>query len=311
MPKKKSKEEFIKEANLIHNNIYDYSLTEYISAKTDIIIICPEHGKFKQRPDHHLNGSICKKCAIKNRNKKLRSNNEIFIKKANKKHNNFYDYSLVNYINANTPIIITCPNHDKFIQSPNSHLNGSGCPTCGLNKIADKRRMKLNEFIFKSTSIHGDIYDYSSVEYITSIIPVKILCKKHNKFFFMTPNNHISKKEGCPICNESMGEKTIRKILEKYNITFKRQKIFKDCKYLKNLKFDFYLSNYNICIEFDGIQHFKIIDYFGGEKEFKKIKLRDEIKNKYCKENNIKLLRIKYNENINDILNKFLKLYTK
>ena len=95
--------------------------------------------------------------------------------------------------------------------------------------------------------------------------------------------------------------------LTKNDVKFEREKRFDDCFYEKKLPFDFYLPEQNICIEFDGIQHFKVIDYFGGKEEFDRIKKRDGIKTQYCKDKNIKLVRIKYTNNIIDVLNEKIK----
>lgn len=97
--------------------------------------------------------------------------------------------------------------------------------------------------------------------------------------------------------------------MDNNNIKYIKQKTFKECKDIKLLKFDFYLPEYNMCIEFDGIQHFKPIERFGGIDGFKKTKQNDKTKNIYCDKNNIKLLRIKYNENIFEKI--ISKLYDK
>jgi hypothetical protein len=94
------------------------------------------------------------------------------------------------------------------------------------------------------------------------------------------PYNHLMGK-GCPICKSSRGEIKIINFLLKNNIQFIPQKTFEGCKYKLNLEFDFYLSDFNICIEFDGEQHFASNEYFGGEKNFELTKLRDDIKNKF------------------------------
>ena len=92
------------------------------------------------------------------------------------------------------------------------------------------------------------------------------------------------------------------------NIKFKREYIFDDCFYNDVLRFDFYLPNYNLCIEYDGIQHFKPVDIFGGEEGFKVQLIKDKIKDDYCKNNNINILRIPYYENTTEILdNYFIK----
>lgn len=117
--------------------------------------------------------------------------------------------------------------------------------------------------------------------------------------------SHLKQNCGCPICNESKGEKFIRLYLEKKDIKFIQEYKFEDCKHKRSLPFDFYISDYNLCIEFDGIQHFKEVKHF-GKKSFKDTQIRDEIKDNYCKENNINLIRIPYWEldNMEDILDK-------
>jgi len=72
-------------------------------------------------------------------------------------------------------------------------------------------------------------------------------------------------------------------------------------KYKSLLYFDFYLPDYNICIEYDGEQHFRSIEYWGGDKQFEIIKLRDNLKSEYCKDNNINLLRLNFNESDEDV----------
>lgn len=104
--------------------------------------------------------------------------------------------------------------------------------------------------------------------------------------------------------------------LEKYDIDYEVEKTFKGCKYKGLLRFDFYIPSRNACIEYDGEQHFDTVDFEGGssEKELKeKLKLnkkRDSIKDKYCKKNGIKLLRIPYYEfdNIENKLIEFLNI---
>jgi very-short-patch-repair endonuclease len=129
---------------------------------------------------------------------------------------------------------------------------------------------------------------------------VLIICPKHGEFK-QNPKHHYN-GVGCPICKESKGEKTIRKYLLENSIKFENQKEFQGCKYEHPLKFDFYLPEHNICIEFDGEQHFKIVEKWGGLESYNKVLIRDKIKDEYCIENNIHLLRIRFDENINDKL---------
>ena len=106
-------------------------------------------------------------------------------------------------------------------------------------------------------------------------------------------DGHFKKHCGC-LKNKSFNEEKINQLLEVDNISFIEQYIFPDCKYKNQLMFDFYVNNQYI-IEYDGKQHFEIIDFFGGEEEFKKQRERDLIKNKYCFDHNIPLIRIPYN----------------
>ena len=132
MSKKITTEDFIENARKVHSDKYDYSLTNYISAKTKVKIICPVHGVFEQTPCGHLSGRGCKKCSGKN---KLTT--EEFIDQARKVHGDKYDYSLVNYVNCRTKVKIICPIHGVFEQTPQSHLKGNGCKYC-KNYSAEK-----------------------------------------------------------------------------------------------------------------------------------------------------------------------------
>ena len=108
--------------------------------------------------------------------------------------------------------------------------------------------------------------------------------------------NILKKNHNCPICSESKGEKIIRLYLENNNIKFIQEHRFKDCKHKNLLRFDFYIPNYNLCIEYDGEQHYKAFNHFGGEERLKDTENKDKIKNNYCEDNGINLLRIPYYE---------------
>jgi very-short-patch-repair endonuclease len=291
-------EDFIKKSNKIHKKKYNYKLVnKKISYSDKIDIICPEHGVFKQKIGNHLMGIGCPKCAGI-------INTEDFIEKSIKIHDNEYDYSLTKYKNCKTKVKIICKKHGVFETLPNIHINGSKCMKCFIDKITSN----TNIFIEKSIKLHGNKYDYSLVDYKNNRVKVKIICPVHG-VFLQTPNNHLSKNV-CPVCNDSKGENEIRLFLKKQNINYETQKTYTDCRNRYTLPFDFYLTDYNICIEFDGIQHFKSIEYFGGDEGLKYRKNNDEIKNNYCKENNIQLIRIKYNDNINEKMKKICQKIT-
>ncbi len=290
-----SQEEVIKKFKQIHGKRYDYSLVNYKNSFTKVDIICIEHGIFKQKPSLHLSEAGCPKC-VKHKN----YTKETIINLGNKKHDYKYDYSLVEYINSLTKIKIICPidNHGLFEVVPNSHLSGAGCPKCSGNY-----RFTEYEIIERFIEKHGKKYSYSKVEYKNAHKKVIIICPKHGEFL-QTPNSHI-RGTSCPNCRQSTGENTIRTLLEKSNIEFIYEKKFPNCKYKNLLSFDFYLIKSNICIEYNGIQHYKALDIFGGKKAFVGVKLRDKIKMEYCKNNNIPLLIIKYDEDIKTKLKEF------
>jgi len=297
-------EMFIEKSKKIHDNKYDYSLVEYINSKTKIKIICLDHGIFEQTPNIHLSDSGCFKCALIHDKNILKYK---FIEKANKVHNNKYDYSLIEYKNNKIKEKIICPIHGQFEQRPDSHLNGNGCSKCAILSLQKKLRLDKDLIIEKANKIHQNKYNYSKINYKNLIDLVSIICPIHGEFK-QTLKNHLN-GHGCPICKNSKGELEIRKILIEKNISFKQQYKFKDCKDKLVLPFDFYLLDYNLCIEYDGRQHFEAVDYFGGEKNLKIQQKHDQIKNIYCNENNINLLRIKYNENIKNELTTFFEKY--
>lgn len=290
-------ESFISKAIEIHGNKYDYSKVEYKNANAKVTIICPIHGEFQQEPKAHIHlRAGCPKCgAIKMGHSKLVEAMANFEIKANLVHHNRYDYSKVNYINNSTNISIICPIHGEFFQTPNNHLKGAGCPVCGVNAMADKIRISIEDFKKRASLIHNGKYDYHLSKFMTGEDKTIIVCPKHGEFK-QRVSLHLQ-GSGCPHCNESQGEKRIRKWLLTNNINFIAQYRFNDCRNIRPLPFDFYLPNYNTCIEFDGIQHFEETYQFMGLKNaFHYTQNNDKIKNNYCKTHNIKLIRIKYTD---------------
>ena len=197
--KKLSIEKFINKAKEVHGNKYDYSKTIYELSNKKVCIICPIHGEFWVKPNNHLNGCGCPKCAIEKRKKQFLMNKNDFIKKAKKLHNNKYDYSKVEYKGSKKKVDIICPKHGDFWIRPNNHLIGQGCPMCANENRRESLVMTNEEFIEKAQKIHGNEYDYSKVNYVNSKTPVTIICKKHGEFK-QTPYHHLI-GNGCQKCN--------------------------------------------------------------------------------------------------------------
>lgn len=288
MPKKMTLEEFIEKGISIHKNKYNYSKSVYFNRDTSLIIICNKHGEFIQKPRVHIQDRCgCPKC-----DPTSVLGNEVFIEKSILRHLDRYDYSLVEYTKNNEKVKIICKEHGEFIQQAAAHLKGQGCPSC----YTGNKKSNTKEFIEKSVVLHNELYDYSLVEYKTKKEKVKIICLDHG-VFEQKVSVHLS-GHGCPICRNSKLERYLRDNLIRLGITFEQNKRYDDCRNYLPLPFDFYLSDMNILIECDGIQHRVPIKHFGGEERYEYQKLNDSIKNNYCFEKSIRLIRV---SNFNEI----------
>jgi predicted Zn-ribbon and HTH transcriptional regulator len=213
------KELFIEKANKIHDFKYDYSKVEYVNTSTNVIIICKIHGEFKTMPNSHISSKTgCGKCSNRFLDK------DYFIEKANKIHNNKYDYMEFDYINNLTKIKITCKNHGVFTQTPLGHLVGNGCSKCGYLKNGEKSRKTLKQFISEANLIHNNIYDYSKVNYLNNYTNVIIICKIHGEFE-QSSLSHVNQKNTCPKCTSNQYSKMainwLNFIAKKDNINIK------------------------------------------------------------------------------------------
>ena len=157
MARKLTQEDFITKAKEVHGeNRYDYSKVDYINSATKVVIICSTHGEFLQDPNSHLKGRGCPHCANESAGASLKSNTKEFITKAKSIHNNKYDYSKTEYVNNKTKVVIICPEHGDFEQVPNNHLNGIGCPKCGLESKGWNRTAFVNKC--ESKDGYGTLY---------------------------------------------------------------------------------------------------------------------------------------------------------
>lgn len=161
------------------------------------------------------------------------------------------------------------------------------------------------ECIFKNKN-----YSYEHTIYVDLNTQVAIECPVHG-VFFETPYNLITNQIGCPKCykNKSSGEIAVKNILDEYQIPYEMEKTMPYLKYKENLRFDFWIPDLKTAIEFNGAQHYMPIDFFGGEKKFKEQKIRDSIKDEFCKFYGFNLLNIKYSDNVLDKLKPLLNDY--
>lgn len=299
--KKLSQEEFINRCVQEHPE-YDYSKTIYVNANSDIIVTCPIHGDFITRPSRFIMGAKCG-CPKCNRGfLKDPLTQDIFIERC-KQYFPDYDYSQVIYKGIYEKVIITCNKHNYTWEVRAKDLmNGHGCPKCGKESSIEKQVLSLYEFINRSNIIHKNKYDYSKTVYTNYITKVTITCPEHGEFE-QTPANHL-KGEGCPRCHtQSKGESLIEDFLKDNNIVFIKQYSI-ECPINNSGKarIDFYLPDINCFIEYNGKQHYVPIEYFGGQLKFEQQQRRDQFIRDYCYDNNIRLIEIKYDDNVLSLL---------
>lgn len=305
MPKKVTTQGFIDRARKVHGKRYDYSLVEYKRHNEKVKIICPIHGVFEQTPDAHTRGEGCPHC-------KFVLNTNDFISKAQKIHGDKYDYSKVDYKNPKEKVCIICKKHGEFWQEPRKHLHGHGCLLCGYkSESIKKKQIDNDEFVRRAKLVHGDLYDYSNVDYTSMSDKVIIGCPTHGKFE-QCPKHHL-KGAGCPTCANPKGEMKVKLVLDKLGATYISQyKIRNESIFCKNTKMfvDFYLPNHNVFIEYNGTQHYYETNFWGGKTQLDIQQERDFALRQYCKEHKIKLVEIPYwkYKDIETILRKELKI---
>lgn len=202
--RKLTTEEFIAKSKAVHGDKYIYDKSVYTNSKTKIIITCPAHGDFEQTPSNHMYGFGCNNCAKDVVSSSRRMTFEDFISKAISVHGEKYSYKKDTYKNSSSKMIICCPKHGEFMQSPKKHLIGQGCHFCcgGI-------RSNTVEFTIKATAIHGNKYDYSLVDYASANQDVVIICRNHG-IFMQAPSNHLN-GQGCPDCAEYGFKRTTKK----------------------------------------------------------------------------------------------------
>lgn len=288
---KKTNNKFILEVFSLVKDEYVF-LEKYISTHTPIFV---KHNKcgniYKVSPANFLRGKRCPKCYLES---KLRSKFEF--------ENQFYNVAqneyllLSEYMGSDKKIKVRhnrC-GYEYSVRATGFLNDNRRCPLC-----SGKMKTTNEEFLKKIYEIGNG--EYVAIDkYINEKTPIKFKHINCGTVFNVKPNEFIWGRRRCPQCKtKSIGEKIIEEYLTKNAVNFEAQKKFADCVYKKELMFDFFLIDYNTCIEFDGIQHYKLC-FNKGEEEFNNQLVRDEIKNQYCKINNIGLLRIPY-WNINEI----------
>lgn len=270
-------------------------IDKYINSQTKILHKCLIHDfEWSIIPNSVIAGHGCPKCG-----NNYRMSHKEYVDKVSNINSNIEVVGT--FKNIKTKIPHKCLIHNYIWNAfPESILRGAGCIRCGADKSGEIRSYTHENYVKKLFDLNPDIIAIE--EYINSSTNILHKCKKCNNVWSARPSNVLFGK-GCPKCSISKGELEIAKWLDKHEVLYETQKRFEDCKDNRYLPFDFYLCDKNICIEYDGEQHYKSVDFFGGDNAFILRQKHDRIKNEYCKRNNIELVRIAYNENIEEKLN--------
>lgn len=295
MGRKKTHEEYVGQVVKINPNVE--VVGEYINSKTRVLHKCRIDGcEWYSFPDNILHGHGCPKCS----NNKKKSHIE-YVEEVRTINSNIDVVGT--YINNMTPIAHMCKIHNYIWDVlPLNILKGKGCPICAcVLKKTHEEYVKEVSLIDNSIEVVG--------QYVNAKTKILHKCKIDGHEWLTEPTNVLYGK-GCPLCNKSHGEKSIDTYLINNNVKFTPQYTFVDCRNIKKLPFDFYLHDYNACIEYDGIQHFEPRDLFGGQPALEETQKHDKIKTDYCLANNIKLLRIRYDEDIVIALDDFFNSLT-
>lgn len=278
------KKEYNYEYYLEENKIY--KITDKIDIK------CNLHGIFSQKIHNHFSlNQNCPKCAIRKQNKL----NTDIIKELEKKN-----LKIINYNGCRNKAKFFCERHgyyDSFIYL--ILKSKTGCPKCTKDNFLIFQKEK---FINESKLVWNNILniDYTTLDYNGSKRKFKV--NSDIGVISQIPQNHINGF----IPSSSTGETILELFLKKNNISYEKQKTFNGCINKRRLRFDFFLTEKNICIEYNGAQHYHPVKNFGGQERYEQQIKNDKIKEKYCSDNNITLIIISYKDSILQKLNNLL-----
>lgn len=276
-------DDVIERFHKVHGDKYDYSLVKYVNCDAKVKIICPIHGIFEMTPSNHIKGQSCPKC------NGIHLTTEDIIDEFHKIHGDQYDYSKTIYNKMHEKVTVICPEHGEFQITPSKHRLGQGCPKCGILKRAKNQSYDNESFIEILQKVHNGKYIYTKATLNGNLHNrITITCPIHGDFEQIA-QSHLN-GHGCPKCQSSHLEEEIKLFLNDNDIEFEQQKTFEWLKLKNHLYLDFYLPKYNKAIECQGIQHFKPVDFFGGEECFIKTIERDDIKQRLCENNGIKII---------------------
>lgn len=293
---KKTDKQFKQEVYDLVGNEYTF-LDPYVNSYTKIKV---KHNKcgntYEVGPHSFLQGSRCPYCYIKDK----RKTNKQFKQEVYDLVDSEYTF-LDLYVDTRTKIKVK---HNKcgniYEVSPNSFLHGSRCPYCyGTPKKIDE------DFKQEVYGLVGNDYTFLD-SYVSNKTKIKVKHNKCGNIYEVRPTDFFSHQTRCPYCNSPKGETIITKLLDIFNLNYEYQKSFDDLKDVQPLSYDFYLPDQSILIEYQGLQHYQPIDYFGGETQFAIQQKHDQMKFDYAKDHGYNLITVPYTEDTFSKIKKYL-----
>ena len=297
---------FVKRCQKAHGNIYNYDLVDYTTMAQKVTIVCPIHGAWEAIAANHVQGKsgcpVCDRTKTKDRFASInRISKSVFFARCEAIHSGKYDYSQADFTGVTEKILVICKEHGAFKQLANSHLSGKGCPKCGILTRAIKATSTREDLLKHFRSVHGDRYDYLLPERIKFTDKAEIVCEEHGLFRQLVKSHFEGK--GCPKCSLSKGETAVALFLERCGLEFEVEFAVTSTAKGNPMRFDFHIPSLKTLIEFDGHHHFQPVNFGGtsdekAEHNFKLVKQRDKRKTEWAQVNGFRLIRIKYDENV-------------
>ena len=243
---KTTKEAILELEGKLAPELYIDESFEYVTAREKVKVYCRKHGEKYITFNKLKIGRGCNECKGEKISEKLRLTTDLVVDNFRKKWGNVYDYSDIDYRNNHTSISVICSKHGPLLVTPNKHLEGSGCPKCRTNSLLKS----TEEFVLEAEQVHNNRYQYSET-YLGARTKISVICKDHGEFL-VTPDNHLSKKSGCPLCvnKVSLGELELRKFIEELGEEGEYNVPILDGKHI-----DIYLPKFSLGIEYCGIYY--------------------------------------------------------
>lgn len=302
----KTKLEFIEQLSKEKPNLM--LIGEYYGMSKETSFLCLDCGyAWNTQPKNLVYGRSvvgCRECAKLVTSHKISNSHDFFVSKLSKVNPSIQVVGT--YVGIKTDIGVKCLIcGNEWESRPDFLLRGGGCKVCYLKRMSEEMKLDHDYFVEKCNKAGADVTFIGKYNGQNKHITVR--CNKCGHIYDAHPSS-LAHGHGCALCSSSRGERKIQLFLDENSIEYISQYKFDDCRYKYRLPFDFYLPEYNMCIEFDGRQHFEPVEYFGGECGFEQTKIRDNIKNKFCNESNISLIRIPYYDfdNIETILSSYI-----